>query len=509
VAVFLNGVPFYNPTSPVSYRDQNLWHLDAVAAYRRNARAASPLLESLLAGNGRHSPLIGFALDGYPVYGPYGWDASGQVQRIRSSYRLRPVTNRRVLPDGTELTPSQEGPAIGGEFPLGTFVEDYEYAAGSGDLDEHNGRFTRTPEYPSGTYAYFLSSYPYLVGPTYYGAVDGGSDEPEFTRNGDLLRFTIRDSHGRKIRFLEKVHEQPVHLVIVSSDLAEFAHIHPELQDDDSYTVSYSFPHKGTYSLFADFTRPGESQTIARYHVHADGPPRAPLPPRPDTEWTKTQDGITVRMTPPQRLVAGTDLRFRFDISVDDLQPYLGAWAHMMIVSGNRSEFIHAHPLAESAPDGEHMHEALGPSPRFVETITGFNKPGLYRMWVQFQRQGRVIAVPFTFRVGPALSRPARTTTVPARAVRVRVSASGFAPDRITLPAGHSATIAFERTDAQNCASSVVFPELGIRWELPAGQTTVVTIPALPARELHFACGMGMYRGSLRLVSNPDRRTPR
>ena len=94
-------------------------------------------------------------------------------QRMISSYKLRTLVHRTVLPDGTVLTPGQEGPDIGPDFPLGTFAEDYEYLKGAGTLDEYNGRFARTPEYPEGTYAYFLTSWPYLVGPKYAGQMPG------------------------------------------------------------------------------------------------------------------------------------------------------------------------------------------------------------------------------------------------------------------------------------------------------------------------------------------------
>ncbi|PSR06740.1 MAG: hypothetical protein C7N14_08070 [Bacteroidetes bacterium] len=121
----------------------------------------------------QHSPLIGFAFDGFPIYGAYGYlntDGSGGVTRIRSSYELK--SSR-----GSGNTPSQV------TWPLGYFKEDYEYVNQSGSeyLDEHNGRFCVTPEYPNGTYAYFAtvdenwnSQYPYVVAPTYYGQVNGG-----------------------------------------------------------------------------------------------------------------------------------------------------------------------------------------------------------------------------------------------------------------------------------------------------------------------------------------------
>jgi len=217
IGVFVTGVPLYNAVGTVSYRDQNLWHQDAVAA---SQNGVSPLLNALNGANDRHSPIIGFALDGYPIYGPYG------DRRMRSSYRLRKMTKRDVLPDGTALTPAQEGPAVGPEFPLGTFAEDYEYVAGSGDLDEFNGRFVKTPEYPEGTYAYFLATdeggrpaWPYLIGPRYYGefAVMNSSarvwtDEgvtlsaDREIRAGERVQLTLRfaDAQGRAIRFLEK-----------------------------------------------------------------------------------------------------------------------------------------------------------------------------------------------------------------------------------------------------------------------------------------------------------------
>lgn len=130
-----------------------------------------------------HAPLIGFAYDGFPIYGAYGYknaDGSGGITRIKSSYQLRNITLRTHAPDGTDVP---DGPAVGASqsgqtFFLGYFREDYEYVAQSTDdyLDEHNGRFCVTPEYPNGTYAYFAtvdsnwnSAYPYVVGPTFYG----------------------------------------------------------------------------------------------------------------------------------------------------------------------------------------------------------------------------------------------------------------------------------------------------------------------------------------------------
>jgi hypothetical protein len=130
-----------------------------------------------------HSPLIGFAYDGYPVYGAYGYrnaDGSGGITRIKSGYQLRNIAVRTIWADGTDVP---DGPAVSATYPLGYFREDYEFLSHAGQedyLDVHNGRFCVTPEYPNGMYCYFAtveadwnSAYPYLIGPTYYGVVTG------------------------------------------------------------------------------------------------------------------------------------------------------------------------------------------------------------------------------------------------------------------------------------------------------------------------------------------------
>ncbi len=127
-----------------------------------------------------HSPLIGFAYDGFPIYGAYGYknvDGTGGIVRMKSSYSLRNITVRNTSPTGATVA---AGPAVNATYPLGYFREDYQYNATSAAtpdyLDEHNGRFCKTPEYPNGIYCYFAtvkanwnSAYPYLVGPTFYG----------------------------------------------------------------------------------------------------------------------------------------------------------------------------------------------------------------------------------------------------------------------------------------------------------------------------------------------------
>lgn len=97
--------------------------------------------------------MVGFAIDGFPIYARYGYnsatDATSSVRVMTPSYRLK------AAPDAGRPSVSI--------FPMGTFTQDYEYAAGAGDLDECNGRTGVTPEYPGGTYHYYITEkYPYI-----------------------------------------------------------------------------------------------------------------------------------------------------------------------------------------------------------------------------------------------------------------------------------------------------------------------------------------------------------
>lgn len=194
IGVWKNGVPVYNPLDAISYNNQNIWHQNAIVAeargfdlclghpapggryhHHQNPRCLHT------ADSTKHSPILGYAFDGLPIYGPYAYanaNGSGGIKRMRSSYRLRNIAQRQSLPNGTALAPNQYGPSVDATFPLGFYVEDFEYVKNLGDLDEFNVRLAATPEYPQGTFAYYVtidpsgnSVYPYIIGPQYYGVV--------------------------------------------------------------------------------------------------------------------------------------------------------------------------------------------------------------------------------------------------------------------------------------------------------------------------------------------------
>jgi len=199
IGVWTNGVSIFNTKDAFSYNNQGIWNQDALP----NEGASFDDCLGHPAPNGeyhhhvnptclyddmdssQHSVIIGYAFDGFPIYGAYAFtntNGTGAIKRMESSYSLRNITTRTTLPDGTVLTAGQYGPAVSSTYPLGKYIEDYEFISGQGDLDEYNGRFCVTPDYPAGIYAYFVTIdenlypvYPYVLGPEYYGTVQSGN----------------------------------------------------------------------------------------------------------------------------------------------------------------------------------------------------------------------------------------------------------------------------------------------------------------------------------------------
>jgi len=176
-----------------------------------------------------HSPLIGFAYDGFPIYGAYGYantDGTGGIVRMKSSYQLRNITTRTTYADGTTVT---AGPPVSTTYPLGYFREDYEYVAHPSDpsyLDVHNGRFCVTPEYPSGTYCYFAtvdanhnSAYPYVVGPTFYGNKTASSVT---TISESTTQYTLANADFNLSKINVKIYPNPAQeFIAIQADMQE------------------------------------------------------------------------------------------------------------------------------------------------------------------------------------------------------------------------------------------------------------------------------------------------
>ncbi|CAN5799975.1 hypothetical protein BH11BAC7_BH11BAC7_05440 [soil metagenome] len=195
IGVWSNGVSVFNAKDGMSYNNAGVWNRNAYyyeaisfdnclghpAPNGEYHNHVNPTCVYDDADSINHSPIIGYAFDGFPIYGAYAYtntNGTGPVKRMKSSYVLSSNTTRT------------NGPAISATYPAGCYIEDYVYSAAAGDLDVHNGRFCVTPDYPAGTYCYFVTIdaqlnpvYPFVLGPTYYGTVPAGNTGPNGGHN--------------------------------------------------------------------------------------------------------------------------------------------------------------------------------------------------------------------------------------------------------------------------------------------------------------------------------------
>jgi hypothetical protein len=219
--------------------------------------------------------------------------------------------------------------------------------------------------------------------------------------NGSLrLRFVVAEpSNARPVSEFVEVHERLLHLFIISTDLAQFAHLHPERQSDGSFVLTHALA-PGEYMLIADVLPQGGTPQMLQRTIVTPGyagsmfaaPPR--LSPTP---LEHRAGDLIVRLS----MSTLTELRpasLNFEIvdaatgrRATGLEPYLGAAAHLLVVDDALQLPLHAHPEQLSAPADS---GGIGFDLRFPTA-------GVYKMWFQFQRNGQVHTMPFVVRVAP------------------------------------------------------------------------------------------------------------
>lgn len=221
------------------------------------------------------------------------------------------------------------------------------------------------------------------------------------------MRLTVRHpATGKPVLSFEEVHEKRYHLFVISQDMTVFQHIHPELQPDGAWRIEVTVPKAGYYRILSDFVPTGGSpQFLGRTLVTGgfDGDllsQAAQL--AADTGEIKTVDTITAKLAvDPEKLLAGQygHLMFTFTDAktgepVRDLQPYLGAFGHTLILSEDMLDVVHSHP--SPGPDNDISKGVGGPRITFEGYLP---RPGLYRAWTQLLRNGQLSTLAYTFRV--------------------------------------------------------------------------------------------------------------
>lgn len=238
---------------------------------------------------------------------------------------------------------------------------------------------------------------------------------PRIPKAGARVRLKFVVSHpetGARVKNYVLNHERLFHLFIVSADMNEYQHIHPQLEPDGTFKVETTLPRAGLYKLHSDFFPVGGTLQVLHRELATTGyrtSPRKPVRAAlvADTSFTKIIDGMKISLNwGGGELTAGAFIRLKYTLSdaqtgvpVRDLEPYLGAWGHTLILNADQSDYLHSHPT-ETLPEGIDHPWLLRGGPE-VEFGAMFPEAGLYRIWTQFQRGGRVATVSFTIQVRP------------------------------------------------------------------------------------------------------------
>ncbi|MDZ8055117.1 MAG: hypothetical protein RMX68_026595 [Aulosira sp. ZfuVER01] len=216
------------------------------------------------------------------------------------------------------------------------------------------------------------------------------------TKNPVPLVIDVQDTNGKAIANFDKFQEQLMHLIIVSDNLDTFNHIHPVYKGNGRFEVQANFPHPGNYTIFSDYKPAGKAEQVSLLTTKVLG--EAPNTPKIDFSTTSTIGNTQANLKFSQpTLKAGQEVHVIFNLQdtatkqpIKDLQPYLGERGHLVIIKRTspltRADYIHAHALKDT-PDGE------------VHFITSFPKPGDYKLWGQFNRNGKIVTANFLVNV--------------------------------------------------------------------------------------------------------------
>jgi hypothetical protein len=203
------------------------------------------------------------------------------------------------------------------------------------------------------------------------------------------LAFHVTDPAGKLVKRFEVVHEKLFHLFIVSEDLEFFAHVHPIPGADGIFRLKQTLPKAGTYRLLGDYYPTGGVPQLTPIAITTEGDiaPLVPAHLKPDVS-PQHGENLDVEMTtdPPVPIAGKKTLLFFKLKPAEGLEPYIGAWAHMLAVSNDLVDMIHTHPtIADGGPN--------------LQFDLYFPREATYRIWVQFQRLGKVNTVVFTLPV--------------------------------------------------------------------------------------------------------------
>jgi hypothetical protein len=198
--------------------------------------------------------------------------------------------------------------------------------------------------------------------------------------------FQIVDAHGTPVTRFQTSHDKQLHLIVVRRDLTGYRHLHPQMSPDGTWRIPLTLDAAGDWRVFADFLPEGRDRQVI---LGLDVPVAGAYGPQPlpEPEATANLGGYTVSVD--GHLVAGRTSRLTLSVARDgapvtDLQPYLGAYGHLVALRAGDMAYLHVHPQ---------QTDSAGPAIAFdVEVPTA----GAYRLFLDFAHNGEVRTASFT-----------------------------------------------------------------------------------------------------------------
>ncbi|WP_202918281.1 hypothetical protein [Streptomyces cavernae] len=206
------------------------------------------------------------------------------------------------------------------------------------------------------------------------------------------LRFVITDDRGKAVTDYTTVHDKDLHLILASRDLNTFRHVHPALGPEGNWSIPVELPAAGDYRVLADFTPAGQGAKALT--LGADLAVSGSYEPHdlPAQKPTAEVDGYTVTLD--GELTPGTMSELRLSVARDgkpvrDLEPYLGAYGHLVALRSGDLAYLHVHP------EGEPGDGTTEPGPE-ISFMAAAPSHGTYRLFLDFKHAGVVRTAAFT-----------------------------------------------------------------------------------------------------------------
>lgn len=209
--------------------------------------------------------------------------------------------------------------------------------------------------------------------------------------NTRLIFRPVNNNHPEHAVPLSIQHEAEFHLIIVNSQLTSFEHLHPQQDADGNYFIDVTFNQAGKYLIYADYQAEGYAPQTDRLAVFVKGTEQH-VSDETNEKLTAVTDGLHLAIAATAPFAAGAESRIPVTITKDgkalraaDIEPYLGAVAHIILISREDKDFLHIHPMSDS------QFPVIG--------HTLFPKADIYRMWIQFKTAGVLHTADFTIHV--------------------------------------------------------------------------------------------------------------